>query len=539
MLPVTVPTVFPGGLPPMLPPWLEFVLDGDFRRPGEPIGFAWKLHLLNERWVHVDLQIDLIVGAQELPVWNAVNLAWPQHVVTPLDTDGIWPPVGYIAGDLHAVGQGRTNLYSGLGDKLLRLRVTGHRPDGIQRSLEAEATLTVVAPAAPCTVAVTGPRNATINSPYLVQGRVATNAYCRMSADITVTGSDGAAFAPVRVDLPAGGTVSTVLTPPILQTWTWFDQPTYHVQSANLTRRFTYSPRATAITDEFGNTYPDAAGTAGTVVVSVGSNKVFAANEVEQDYWTNVGLIACGIIGGVLGVFTAGGGAVLGAGCAGSAVLVSADSAQWSAVANDPPEPDLDYWSAVRLPDSFQLPSDDDHAALLQFLNARLQLGQLITAASITTGKVLGARLDGALAAYERQLALLNQHVGAIHTTVQQLAEVADAALEVVRNDANLQPDKVNEFWAELVKSGPTDEQAKAITAVIGDTDIKTFLATVTDPKQLADRPSVLDAVSGMAAVTVRAVGAWLDDLLQHVGADQIPIDTRAVMTSASVRRLD
>ena len=131
--------------------------------------------------------------------------------------------------------------------------------------------------------------------------------------------------------------MTATLSPPITQNWTWFDQPTFHVQTENLGRRFTYTPRATQIRDEFGNTYPDMNGTAGTVGVTVGSQKIFAAHEVEQDFWANVGLIACGIIGGIIGVFSAGGGAVLGAGCAGTAIAIAADASQRSAVANDPP----------------------------------------------------------------------------------------------------------------------------------------------------------------------------------------------------------
>ena len=151
------------------------------------------------------------------------------------------------------------------------------------------------------------------------------------------------------------------------------------------------------------------------------------------------------------------------------------------------------------------------------------ELGQLIIAASTTTGKILGARTEGAGGALTRQLDQLNQHTARIYATIDQLAATVEAALDVIRADANLQPDKVAAFWSNIALTGPTPDQAKDLQAILGGTDLKTYLALVTDPKPAASRPSVFDTVASMAAVTVRSVGAWLDDLLPLALAEQTP----------------
>src|ERR1700712_1460315 len=139
--------IFPGPVPAgYRVTFLGLVLDGSNFRPGEAIEFAWKAYVGGLSWSHADLDMFVVDGADELPVWNRHNIRWPPPLVTPAGTDGIWPPVGFVSETLSPLGAGRTNLYAALGNKHLRLRVTGYTAGGIQTFLSDDADIDLVAP---------------------------------------------------------------------------------------------------------------------------------------------------------------------------------------------------------------------------------------------------------------------------------------------------------------------------------------------------------------------------------------------------------
>src|SRR5207244_12585832 len=188
------------------------------------------------------------------------------------------------------------------------------------------------------------------NFPYTLTGTMTNFTWAHLRCSVTIAASDHASVPATPVELMSRLPRSLPLSVPILQRWEWFDQPTFHIRDADLSRSFTYTPTATEITDEFGNPYPDVPGRPTTVIVRVDSSKIDAAKEVEQDFWANGGLTAGQIILGVISIF-APPVVVVAGGLAGAMVLVTADSSQWTTVANDPPTPDPDYWTFLKPPD--------------------------------------------------------------------------------------------------------------------------------------------------------------------------------------------
>ncbi|WP_426565086.1 hypothetical protein ACPPVT_02325 [Angustibacter sp. McL0619] len=493
----------------LLSSWLDFLPESAFLRPGEPLHFAWRVVATpRTRWVSASMELVVEVGGDVEHVWDRRSLSWPPSLVTAEQTDGIWPPIGFVSEDVSPIGGGRQALYHSLGTKTLRLIVTVHDAAGADHVLSADAEIEIGLPAGSPTIVVVSPRTAAWNDPYTVQATASSGAYAALSATLSLTASDGSAFPPSTLRLEAHDAVSQNLAGPIVQNWTWVSKPTYHVLDDQLSRRVVYTPVLTDIRDEFDNVYPPNPQSPASVLVSVSSDKISAAHMSEDNWWTATGLAAGAAISGalasvpVLTIFLA----PLAAGAAVEALYFAGVAAMYAQVADDPPVPDEQYFAEVPIPAVVALPQQDSMPALSAVAGSLHRMARCQLAGSAAAGKVLGARLAGsdtAEAWHRNRLAELAHTASSELKTV--VANIHDAMAEVSGDDA-LTPKAISSALAKLSQDGVPQSLRAALATQLGKDFGTAFADLLGDPAMAKSMPALPDVLSVLPVTAHQAM---------------------------------
>jgi hypothetical protein len=178
------------------------------------------------------------------------------------------------------------------------------------------------------------------------------------------------------------------------QSWSWLT-PGVWVPRGPFEQTFTYTVDISAY-DQFMNVYPTATSSTKSVLIEVSQAKRFAAATAAGETAAAVALliIAAGFFAGF---FTAAIGAVFVAAAAGAYGLASISAA----VAQDPPEPDIEFTDPVRLiPPA--IPESVLHDPIVGPLGELLGLVGWFAAADLVSSQIEGRRL-GAIAAGDRK----------------------------------------------------------------------------------------------------------------------------------------
>jgi hypothetical protein len=497
--------------------YIDFLLFSSGIAPGEPVSFAWRVVRSNiPAWVSADLELLLAQDSDEEHLWNQRHIAWPPVVVTePSD----WPPIGYKSEEARLLGGARSTLYSGLGTKTLILRITGRDAAGRTLTLENRETVEIVpATDLALAVALTAPSVAEWNSPYSVTATGSNPTSADMHVDLSVTGDDGSSFSAVRMDLSARSDRRTaIVTSPIPQNWQWVDKPNYHVRAEQIARRITYS--VTSIwTDEFGNRYEEVAGRPLTTRVNVSERKQHAANVSEGWFWTTVALSACAAIAGGLssipyfGAIAAGVAIGCGLDAIGSGVLAT----HWAQIADDPPYPDLNYRFLEVVPEVGK--KEDGDSPMDRFLESSLRLAKSQLAASVTTGRVLGARLDGKDEAEKLQMTHFDELRAETFEVLRELKQLTMEAQLQAAKEPSLDPGKISDTLQGWRKAGWTPKQRDAFRAGLGDSvaaDIEKFVTENDIADRMPPMPSLIGALSMSMAIAAGEGLQALTDLIK------------------------
>jgi len=500
--------------PNTYPITLQFILQQGFIFPGERLRFAWRLWLpYNVHLLSADLELLQVVDANEEHLWNRIGLVWSPPTVRLEETDGVWPPVGWVAEDPHLSGSARSLLYSGLETKTIRLRVIGRDASGVQRRYFADDTVTVVLPPNALSASLTSPRRASWGAPYAIRGSLTNSSYAEMTAITSVTGG---AFTDIPITVAAHSNLDQALAGPTVQNWQWNDHPTYHVRETQLTNTIVYGLTLTRVRDEFGNSYPDVSGLPLSVTALVDMSKIDAAHEVERDFWANAALTSCVLANGILAAFPllTVAAAFAGGACSTALSLLAYDAALFSQIADDPPSPDQDYWTVIPLPNPIALPEKDELGELNRMLALSCRVAGLLLVGSATVGKILGARLAAADVAEGAQQKRFQQVADEIHRALEQLPLMVEPAIAAVKVHPGLAEDQVKTQLAEWSAKGVSAEDTKLLSQALGEEAARKLVKFLSDPDTAKQMRPLTDTIAGMAPVVAKAAGAGLQELM-------------------------
>ena len=393
------------------------------------------------------------------------------------------------------------------------------------------------------------PARADWNTSYRIACRAAANAQARVHADVTVlehadtegteTSFNGAIPRPGRF------TPSDTPIVDLIKTWRWLEKPQYHASDELRQRTYGYMMTVTW-SDEYGNRYDPVTLPRTTVTVRVSDLKWLAAAVAEMWFWFFIVVAAALAVGAaIFGI----GAAIASAAAAGAAVgtaaaVIAALNFQAEALgisaaisgllgaaagligpfaigyfqehADDPPVPRTDYWLKSSWPPGLAeivRNGIDDlkthptlNSEVLEVVPVAVQLPYLATAASVTYGRMLGARMEGVPAAAAMQKQQLQELHDEIANVMAQLPKLTGGLFAKPPSPADLSVnlDAAANKWR--VGSDPN------VVAQL-DSALKALQANTQRGAQILANPDYPRMImEGFANETLRRIGMWLSE---------------------------
>jgi len=280
-----------------------------------------------------------------------------------------------------------------------------------------------------------------------------------------------------------GPNANLIEFPSITQNWAWVTSPS-GTYAGPIDKSYNYDV-IVQLQDPWGNGYAPLSIGPFTTTVSVPDNKLNDQNAAAAAFASSIALLASGA---VAGIFTFG---IAAAACAVAAAVAVAVATAFCTQAADPPTPDPDYLTLVKVR-PFKLPgSSTSGTALpstLSFLKSVLESIAINVAMNLTEGKLIAARRDGNMKAVTLQTTAYRELVRGILRTADMLRS---SLLETIK-EIEVNPDLAVENTRDAVRYfqtyGTTDEFQKLMTVVeVSSSSVKAmeqFILTV-DPTTL------------------------------------------------------
>ena len=510
-------------------------------RPGEMFQFAWMVRSTRSdiaTWRNATL--DLFDDASGIRLWTR-SFAWPRTDAVPaewISWEGevpsqhpvyhdrpatAWPPSNsFFESPAMFSDPGRTALYSGFEQRVLRVRLSGSSGD----PLEATALIQIIpegitsAWAALQISGIAPPARIPINTAYDVQAQLTNFGQCRTTAEITLIRNDlsttnGNERLPATspAELTTSQTAQIAVFHEAPENWSWVFKPAYEIEPSETLHTITYVIEA-VWQDEFGNRYEPVHSPEGEALIFVTQQKIAAANAANVAFDAEAGFSKATVFGAIVAPFGPIGaaiGAIFGAiGAAGTFFSAEAHDG-FGQIADDPPEPSKQYWSVLPPPTAADLSAG---SAPQPFAVSAL-LAKAILDVSETRGRLLGARLWRVPAAENLQRA----HLETLSKTIGDLT--AQLVGESVRAVEALHKIDLDTFRAALGKARQDPAFEKEVRARLANqsrAEVDALIAQskkpLPDPRLLVTRHAVW--AQHCAEGTLDEVQSWLSE---RVGA--------------------